>query len=736
MEGTEDAFCCSGCEAAFALLHDLGLEDWYERREQAGARPQPSRHSWDAVAVDEIDGLSATTLVVDGLRCTSCTWVVEHVLQRTEGVERAQVSYASGRARLRWDPAVVSLEELAGRVAAVGYSPRPVMASAPPDPLLFHLGVALFCTANLMLLTAGLYASWIDGMEPRFQVLFRWLALALATPVALWSASPFLRGAVAGLRLRKVGMDVPIALAVVVLYAHGVVQTMLGGEAYLDSLGMLVSLLLVGRILEGRGRRSTSDAAAAIAAHLTQRARRRTPLGVEDVDPTQLVPGDVLELGPGSEVAADGVLVEGCVQLQTALLTGEMAPRLVAVGEPVLAGAVVLEGSGAARVEMAGENTVAMRMSAAVREAIDRPTAPNPASELAPAFTLITVGVAVVAGALWTVFDGPHAGIEVAVAVLVVACPCALGLSVPLGMSVGLGTLARRGVLLRDGDALLRLAEIDTVALDKTGTLTLGEPRLVEASDEVLRVAAALERASSHPLARAITRAAVERGIPLPFASLVVETPGVGVTGMLDGARFSLRSDGVGALLLQKGDLAMGSLRFADTLRDDARSALGALRDLGLEVVILSGDAQDAATSAATELGVSHATGALLPEQKVAALAAYGPTLFVGDGLNDGPALASAHVGLAMHTGAGSSLSLADGVVSTGGLAPVVSAVRIARRTQRVIRANLRRSLAYNVVAVTAAALGLVNPLVAAVLMPISSGMVLLGAQQIAREET
>lgn len=734
VEGPEDVFCCHGCETAYHLLQDVGLEEWYAKREQPGSRPERTQHAWGAVQVRQTEDGASTTLAIDGLRCTSCTWVVERLLERTEGVQQVQVSYATGRATLVWDPDVIDLERLADRIASVGYAPRPVEVAAGPDPLFANLGVAVFGTANLMLLTAALYASWLDGMEPRFQVLFRWLALALATPIATYSAEPFWRGAFAGIRERHIGMDVPIALAVGVLWIHGIVQTLRGAEAYLDSLGMLVTLLLIGRILESRGRRSTADAASAIASRLPRIARRRTAEGgVEDIAPDLLQPGDLLELGPGTEIAADATLTEGALEVQTSMLTGETVPRTLAVGDSLLAGTVVLEGAGAARVVRAGENTTAMKMADALREAIDRPAVENPANELAPAFTAATIGVAALAGFGWTWAVDLTTGIEVAVAVLVVACPCALGLSVPLSVSAGLGALARRGVLLRDGDALLRLTDIESVALDKTGTVTFGEPTVLEADDDVLRVAAGLERASGHPIARAITREAVRRRIPLPLPTQLTETVGVGVEGDLDGHHYALRSGGVGRVELLRDGRPCGAILLGDQARADAREAIARLQAEGLRVTVLSGDVSEATRAMSEAVGVDAFHGDLLPTDKADWIDAHGRVLFVGDGLNDGPALGAAHVGLAMRTGIGTSLGVADGIVAEDGLAPLVAAVRGARLTRESIRITLRRSLAYNALAVAAAAAGLVNPLVAAVLMPFSSGLVIHGAGRVER---
>lgn len=730
VEGPHDRFCCSGCEAAAALLHELDLDGWYAQREGPGGKPNPiERHDWSLVHTEAVaDGVQACVMI-DGLRCSSCVWVVERVLERTPGIQAAHVSYASGRATFTWDPEQTSLERLTARVSTLGYDPRPVDAAAPPDPLFPRLGVALFCTANLMLLTAGLYASWADGMEPRFQALFRWLALALSTPVALYSAEPFWKGAISGLRVGRLGMDVPIALSVGVLFVHGVVQTVLGAEAYLDSLGMLVTLLLVGRILESRGRRHTADAAAAVAARLPSMARRRTPTGYEDVSSSELLVDDVLELGAGAEIAADATVVEGELQVDASMLTGESQPKRCGPGDVVWAGSRVLEGTGGARVVRVGGETIASSMASALRQAIDKPAVDNPAEGLAPAFTFLSLGVAAVAGTWWTLTSGLHDGIQVAVAVLVVACPCALGLAVPLAVSNGLGALARRGIVLRDGDALLRLADVQQVAVDKTGTLTLGEPVVLEASDDILRVAAGLERVSHHPVANAIAAEARRRGIALPWVEELEETAGIGVAGRLDGAWWTLRSGGVGRVELARDGEVVGAIVTGDQLRADVAATVEALRSAGVEVTVLSGDVEEATRSTSVLAGIEEHHGALMPDDKAAWVRARPNVLFVGDGLNDGPALAAAHVGLAMQRGVGVSLGVADGIVVGEGLAPVEVALRGAKATRSAIRVNLRRSVAYNVLAVGLAAAGWVNPLVAAVLMPLSSAMVWWGSR-------
>jgi len=743
VEGPEGTFCCAGCELAYQIVSDAGLEAYYARRDALPDRPTGLTADWASVPVElGPDGRAHARLVVDGLRCAACVWVIENLLQRTDGVDAAQVSYASGRAALTWDPERTTLAELASRVAALGYRPRPVDATPTSDrDLLTRLGVAAFCAMNIMLVAAAVYAGWFDGMEARYAALFRWTTLALATPVALWSAAPFFRGAAQGLRHGVLHMDLPIALAVAVLYGHGLVATRLGQDAYLDSLAMLVALLLGGRVLEARGRRAAAAAASALASTLPSVARRRVPGGVEAVGVDALAVGDVVEVGPGEEVPADGVVVDGAAEVRLAMLTGEAEPVRVVPSDAVVAGAPVLDGAIGVRVERTGAETLGRRMADEVLRSVDRGLERSPADRLAPAFTAATLLAAGATFLGWSLASDVGTALHHTVAVLVVACPCALALSWPLAAAAGLGALGRRGLVLRRGDVLLKLARVDAVALDKTGTVTTGEPVVVEADDEVLRIAAGLERASSHPIARAVLAAARARGVALPRATGLQEVPGVGPSGIVDGRRWSLRAGGPGEVLLLGESGPAGVIRLRDVCRDDARAVVERL-EARAPVTLLTGDHPEVARRIAAEAGVSRVEARQGPHDKLAWIrerqAAGSTVLFVGDGLNDGPALAAADVGLAMGSGATSSVLAADGVVGRDGLGPALAALRVARVVARTVRLNMIRSVLYNATAVLAAAAGLVDPLVAAVLMPVSSLVVIgsaLGIEGRVREE-
>jgi len=737
VEGDTESYCCHGCELAARLIHEAGLDRYYDQREEFAPRPDQQGGGWEGIPVDlSADGTASCRLQVDGLRCASCVWVTEHLLRATPGVVEATVSYATGRATLRWDPAQVSIGDLAGRVAALGYQPRLLGEEAGVDhDLLLRLGVAAFAAANIMLMYAALYAGWWGTMEERFVVLFQWGSLILATPVALWCAQPFFAGAWAGLRHRVLHMDLPIALAVSVLYVHGVVATLRREDAYLDSLAMLTALLLAGRLLESRGRRRAAEAAVSLAATVPATAKKSTGDGVTVVPAVDLQPGDRIDVGAGEELAADGTVREGTGHVRMALVTGEAEPVALRPGSNVVAGSVLLDGAVTVEVEAVGRDTVLQQMAEQLREAADRGARPGSTDRIAPWFTAATLAIATATFAFWLARSGIQGAVAHTVAVLVVACPCALALSRPLAAAAGLGAAARRGLLFRSADALLDLVHVDLAALDKTGTVTQGAVMVVAAEDAALRVAAGLERYSTHPIARAIVDEASRRGIPLPRGTDVLEEPGVGIEGLVDGRRWRLRAGGPGEVRLLDDGGGEAVIRLGDAVRPDSARIVSKLAGLGLDVALLTGDHRDVAERIAESTGITTVLARLDPLAKaewVRERQREGRrVLFAGDGLNDGPGLAAADVGVAMGRGAASSILVADGVISSGSLAPLPVGILTARACRHAIRVNQMRSLGYNILAVSAAAAGWINPLVAAVLMPLSSALVIWGASRV-----
>lgn len=737
-------FCCSGCEAAAAIVDEAGLDEWWRTREAAPPRPGGATGGWEQLPVQQApDGSACATLRLDGLRCGSCVWLVERVLRATPGVEEAQVSYASGHTALRWRPEQVDLPQLCARIQTLGYTPRPADSGATPDhALLLRLGLASFAAMNVMMLAVSVYLGWWQGMDERYAALMRWASLILATPVVTWAAQPFFAGAWAGLRHRMLHMDLPISLGIGVLYGHGLWSTLRGQDAYLDSLTMLVALLLGGRLLEQRGRSRAAEAAASLAARAPRLARRVGAQGPEDVPAAELRVGDLVEVPAGGEVPADGVVEAGRAAARLALLTGESEPRELGPGEPVVTGAVLLDGSLRVRVQAVGDDTLLARMARGLRLAADRPAEPSPADQVAPWFTAFTLGAAALTFSGWALARGVDAALPVTISVLVVACPCALALAAPLANAAALGAAARRGLLFQGAAGLQRLARVDEVAFDKTGTLTAGEPAVASAEDEVLRLAAGLERNSLHPIARGIVAEAIRRGLPIPLLDGVQERPGVGIEGQFGALRLRLQREGAGVQLSAQAPgqatwEPRGLILLRDQARPDAAATVARLRAAGLRVALLSGDRREVAERIGAEAGVDEVLAEQDPESKARWLAgrqAQGhAVLFVGDGLNDGPALAAASASVAMGGGAASSVLVADAVVASERLGPVLAGVVAARAAQVALRRNLRRSLVYNVLAVALAMAGLVNPLVAALLMPASSALVIWGALGVER---
>jgi cation-transporting P-type ATPase A/B len=472
-----------------------------------------------------------------------------------------------------------------------------------------------------------------------------------------------------------------------------------------------------------------------LAAALPATARRRIGDRIETVPADELAPGDLIDVGAGEEFAADGVVAEGEATVRMALITGEAEPVVLSAGSEVVSGAVLVDGALTVRVERVGDETTLQRMAAELRTAADRPMRLTAADRIAPWFTAGTLTAAVLTTMGWLLAGDGAMALRACVAVLVVACPCALALSRPLAAAAGLGAAARRGLMFRSADGLLDLVKVDTVGLDKTGTVTEGDLKVVSADDATLRIAAGLERFSMHPIARAIVTEAIERDIPLPHGEEIREEPGIGVTGRVDGREWRLATGGPGEVALSGEEGEVGRIRLGDVVRRDSAEAIGLFIERGLDVVLLSGDHADVAERIAAEAGVPKVRAKVDPEGKAVwvrgAQSAGRRVAFAGDGLNDGPALAVADVGIAMGTGAASSVLVADGVISTWSLKPLAEGFRVADACRKAIRWNQRRSIAYNIVAVSAAAAGLINPLVAAILMPASSAMVIWGSSRI-----
>ncbi len=780
-------FCCGGCRAVHGALHASGLERYYEMRERerlAADAIEPARvtgrgfeafddASFSARHVrDGGEGLASTELRIDGIRCGACVWLLEAMPRVVRGVHEVRVDGARGIARIRWAPAAVALSAIARRFDALGYQLVPfadpvavARERAMTRSWIVRIGVAGAIATNAMAIGFALYGGILAEMEPVYRLFFQWCTVVLALLALAFPGRVFLTNAWMAVRARTPHMDMPVAFGLVAAVAAGIASTIHGsGSIYCESAAMLVFLLLVGRFFQYTRQRKAREQVELLLAIVPSVARKvvRDALGVERVVETPvetLAPGDIVEVTAGEACPADGRLLEGDAHLDLSHLTGESAPQRVSQGGQLFAGSRVLGAPARLEVVVAGAETRAARLLELVRDASER-RAPvvELANRISGWFLLVVVALATVTVAWWWPRVGPEDALGRAVAFLVVTCPCALGLATPLAVVAGIGKGARKGVLVKGGDVLERAARVGTLVLDKTGTVTEGRTEVLahRGDAEALRLAAALEARSAHPSARAIVERLTGEG-PAITPGEVREIPGLGIEGRIGtrlvrvgSARFmesvaasmpdELRAEGqryagigLAPVFIAVQGRVEAVVGIGDAIRSDARETITRLRRAGWRVLLASGDDAIVVSGVARALGIEprDALGGLSPEAKLELVRRddlVRPVVMVGDGVNDLAALAAADVGVAVRNGAQASHHVADVCLAARGIRPLERFLAGSRSTMRTIKANLLISVGYNIVGGALAFLGLVNPLVAAVIMPLSGLTVLVVA--------
>ncbi|MEI6667101.1 MAG: heavy metal translocating P-type ATPase metal-binding domain-containing protein [Acidobacteriota bacterium] len=787
-EHDTDQFCCNGCRQVHTLIGEWGFGRYYRLVDQQRGRLEPARVSGrsfedfdddreQATATDQLGpDRRCTQLYLEGVHCAACVWLVEKLPAVLAGVDEVRLNVGSGVAEITWRPARTRLSIIGRALDRLGYTPHIHRASRTQEArrvedrvALARLGVAVACDMNLMFLQGAVYAGDYSGMAGRYYAFFRWFSLLVAIPVMLFSAKPFFRTAIAGLRTRVVHIDLPIAIGLAAAFAASLFNTVRGsGPIWYDSVAMLTAALLGARQIQRSAQRMALERADGLrGAAFLEFARRLDGEGpdapVVEVPVAALLPGDRVEIRSGELVPVDGVVLAGRSSIDNAVLTGEAGSQMVQEGDVVHAGSTNLGARIVVRVDAAGESTRVGALLAIVQDALARkPHVLQKSDVLARRFVQALLGLAVITGLAW-LSNGPAVAIERVVALLVVACPCALGLSVPLAMSVALLRAARAGIFIKNPDALERLCNVDTVLLDKTGTLTQGRPTVARwhGDDVVLQLARSLEAESCHAVARAFLASYGRAFAVVRSVSGVVETAGQGMAGRIDGHEVrvgnrdhivaggaeiaaewaavaaAMVADGMSPVFVAVDGCVAGVAGVGDALRPDALATVGTLRRRGLRVRILSGDHPGvvARVGAALGLPAEDVEGGLTPEAKrdiVSALAARparkGAIVMVGDGVNDAAALALADVGIAVHGGTGATMAASDIVLTREGVAPLVDILDGAKRLRGVIRRNIAFSLLYNAGASAMAMAGLVGPLMAAIMMPISSLSVILSS--------
>lgn len=708
-------------------------------------------------------GVAGMELAVENIRCAGCMHAIENGLAHEAGILSARVNLALKRVTVEWTEGALRPEAVIERLSRLGFRAYPFLPASGRDDdtseerrLLRYLGVAGFASMNIMLLSVSVWSGNSSDINPVTRDFFHWLSALIALPTAAYAGRPFFESALRALRAGAVNMDVPITLGIVLALGMSVVVTWNHAEhAYFDGAVMLIFFLLIGRYLDQLMRRRTRDLAGNLAALKAETATRLLPNGEAVVTPiAAIVPGERVLIQPGERVSVDGVIETGSSEIDQSLVTGETLPHAVMPGAQVYAGTVNLSGALTVKVEAAASGTLLDEIDALMVRAVESRSRYVKLSDRAARLYAPLVHATALSTLLgWISFGLPWPeALIIAITVLIITCPCALGLAIPAVQVVAASALFKRKVMLKQGDALERLAEADVAVFDKTGTLTLPDPDLVN-GDEIdaatLQAAGRLAAASRHPLARAIARAA---GNPAP-ASDVGENHGAGLSAIVDGIETRLGSI---AYCEAAAEAALVAARhpaasliawrhgnqctvFAvdQKIRPEARDCIAALRELGLEIHILSGDRSEAVAPVASALGITEAEAGLRPDEKLKALdrlSARGrKVLMIGDGLNDAPALAKAHVSISPISATDLAQASADIVFIGDSLMPVADSLRIARRARNLMLENLWFAVLYNAVAVPIAVAGFATPLVAAVAMSGSSLVVTLNALRVGR---
>ena len=782
IDGVEQPMCCYGCKAVAEAIVGAGHESFYHLRTEASPTgealvpdflAETEVYDNDSVQQEFVQQVSEhdreASLILEGITCAACVWLNEQHIAGLPGVIAVQVNYASRRAWVRWDESRIKLSQILQAIREIGYQAHPynpdqqqALQQKERRRQLRHLAIAGLFGMQVMMMSISLYAGAWSGMEDNFEQLFRWVSMGLTLPVILFSASSFYRSAAYDLFNRRIGMDVPVSLAISIAFVSSMIATIRGeGEIYFDSVVMFVFLLLVSRYFESMARQRSAESVERLAHALPILANRLTgeDRRLEAVAASMLQIDDIVLIRPGETVPADGEVLIGCSSVDESLLSGESRPVNKTAGDKVVGGSINVASPLEMRVESVGSDTVLSSIHRMIERAqSDKPPMAQLADRIASRFILFVLSMATCVAVYWWLHDSSR-WLEITLSVLIVTCPCALSLATPAAISAGLSRLQNLGLLVKRGLAIDALNKVTHVVFDKTGTLTIGKPVLHKVlcdspddAETCLRLAASLEQYSEHPLAHAIVDAANITDY-LPVKTVVNKT-GSGLSAFIADHHYAIGSidyikqfcsasippdwleqmhtDGASAVVLATTDRVLCLFTLSDEIRDDAETLIASLNRLGKQVILMSGDGESVVARVSASINIEHWHAGLSPDEKmhqVQALQADGATvLMVGDGINDAPVLANADVSIAMGGGTSLAKTSADIVLLSSRLASIIDGFKVSSQTQSIIRQNLGWALAYNISAIPAAAAGFVAPWMAAIGMSLSSLVVVVNA--------
>ncbi|WP_449258951.1 heavy metal translocating P-type ATPase [Chlorobium limicola] len=767
IDGSMKHFCCHGCLGVYELIHNASLDAFYEQRCQ-WAPGVPSFEKTDpqafASTIVRTPNGNRIDLQLAGIRCASCVWLIEKYLSKQKGVLSVRVNYATNRAAIEWNPEVTGLDVILDTLHALGYTARPVRSGGTTEglmiekqELLLRFGTAGFFSMQLMLIAAALYAGFFQGIENEYRLAFQLICWALATPVVFYSGYPFLAGAIRSIRSLNPNMDLLVALGTLSAYLYSIAMIPTGGEVFFDTSAMIVTFILLGRFLEAGSRLKAGSAIVALAGLQPQEAVLIKENGQrETVTLDRVPPGSIIEIIPGTKIPLDGTVIEGEAEINESMLTGESLPVMKVPGSSIFAGTVNANGRLLARVTGSPGETLLAGIIRTVEEAQSRKAPVQQlADRVAGYFVPAILLVALMTFLFWS-GSGTITALMNAVSVLVIACPCALGLATPLAILVGSTAAGKEGVLIKGGDIFETVSKTTTVVFDKTGTITRGKPSVTDVVDfgtstDFRQCAASLESASEHPAGKAI--AADWNGKLLPVESFRA-FPGQGVSGTVQNetwlggsAAFMLlnhveltpeqhaqvrriEEEGKSVVVLATGTRAAGIFGLIDEIREDLPELISALRRRKMKIMMLTGDNHGVASRIASRCGITDMQAELSPAGKASVIeelkAAGENVMMIGDGINDAPALTAADTGVTLGSATGIALESAGVAVLTDRLLLVDTLIERSKRCFSIIRQNLAWAFLYNLAAVPLAVSGMLHPIVAALLMA-SSSLIVVG---------
>ena len=787
IDGVNRPMCCHGCQAVAEAIVASGHESFYRVRTEASPSGQElvpeflrATEIYDLPDIQNqfVHSLGAelreASLILEGITCAACIWLNEQYLAGLPGVTDVRVNYATRRALVRWDETRIRLSEILQAIQKIGYRALPYNPDQQHEShqrerrqQLRRLAVAGLFGMQVMMLSISLYAGAWTGMEDAFEQFFRWLNLGLTLPVVFYSATPFFISAWRDLARRRVGMDVPVSLAIGVAFASSAIATVNGqGEIYFDSVVMFVFFLSASRFLENMARQRCAASVEQLAQSLPVVTTRLSPDGQveESVAAATLAPGDRVLVRPGETVPADGKIIAGSSALDESLLNGESLPVDKKSGNQLLGGSINVTNPLQMEVTAVGADTVMADIQRTIERAqAEKPPLARLADRVAARFISIVLLIVFCVAVFWWQHDAGR-WFEIALAVLIVSCPCALSLAIPTAISATLGKMQSAGLLVKRGSALETLNRVTHVVFDKTGTLTEGRPRLERvicsagySRAQCLQLAAALEAHSEHPLARELVREAGT--VKQVEVTQVNSIAGGGIRARIGDDDYILgnsdlvasycdapvpdewladiEQDAVTAVILARTDRVIAMFTFVDGLRADARALVETLQEMGKSVILMTGDREPAARQVAQGTGIRDYRAQMSPQAKMEAVqelqSGSAVVLMVGDGVNDAPVLSAADVSIAMGGASSLAKTSADIVLVANHLPAITRAMDTAARNQRIIYQNIAWALVYNFGAIPAAAMGLVAPWLAAIGMSLSSLLVVLNASRLIR---